>query len=198
MEKNKKIKEITHVFGLLMAFSIMGLIVTGCEKKVNANLEEKAGTDNNSVKNSGSEDELIKKNLAKFDTLDFKVFSKRDWKRFHESHADNVIVHFPDGHVTNGLKKHIEDMEAMFVYAPDTRITAHPIKVGQGNITAVTGVMEGTFTQPMPDGKGGFIKPTGKKFKIPMATFSIWKEDGTMSEEFLYWDNQTYMKQLGL
>lgn len=138
----------------------------------------------------------VARNLAKFDTLDFNVFSHRDWSRFHESHAEDVIVHFPDGHSTNGLKKHIEDMEAMFVYAPDTRITEHPIKIGQGNITAVTGFMEGTFTAPMPNGKGGFIQPTGKKFKIPMATVSIWKPDGTMSEEFLYWDNQTYMNQL--
>ncbi|MES2418337.1 MAG: ester cyclase [Bacteroidota bacterium] len=142
--------------------------------------------------------ELVAKNIKAFDTLDFNVFSRRDWKRFHESHAQDVVVHFPDGHQTNGLKKHIDDMEAMFVYAPDTRITAHLIKIGSGNITAVTGIMEGTFTEPMPDGKGGFIKPTGKKFKIPMSTFSIWKADGTMSEEFLYWDNLTYMKQLGL
>lgn len=89
-------------------------------------------------------------------------------------------------------------MEAMFVYAPDTRITVHPIKIGQGNITAVTGVMEGTFTKPMPIGNGKFIQPTGKAFKIPMATVSIWKQDGTMSEEYLFWDNQTYMNQLGI
>ena len=152
----------------------------------------------NQVKNYKSAQALIAKNIEKFDTLDFNVFSRRDWKRFHESHAEDVVVHFPDGHQTNGLKRHIDDMEAMFVYAPDTRITAHLIKIGSGNITAVTGIMEGTFTEPMPDGKGGFIKPTGKKFKIPMSTFSIWKEDGTMSEEFLYWDNLTYMKQLGL
>lgn len=144
------------------------------------------------------DDQLVAANIARFDTLDFNIFNKRDWERFHENHADDVIVHFPDGHSTKGLKKHVEDMEAMFVYAPDTRITSHDIKIGQGNITAVTGVMEGTFTEPMPDGKGGFIKPTGKKFKIPMSTFSIWNDDGKMSEEFLYWDNKAYMTQMGL
>lgn len=142
--------------------------------------------------------EMIAKNLATFDTLDFNVFSRRDWARFHESHAKDVIVHFPDGHITNGLEKHIQDMEAMFVYAPDTRISVHPIKIGSGNITAVTGIMEGTFTKPMPIGNGKFIQPTGKSFKIPMCTVGIWKKDGTMSEEYLFWDNQTYMNQLGL
>jgi hypothetical protein len=152
----------------------------------------------NQIKVLTADNEMISKNITKFDTLDFNVFSRRNWSRFHESHAQDVIVHFPDGHVTNGLKKHIEDMDAMFVYAPDTRITEHPIKMGHRNSTAVTGIMEGTFTKPMPIGNGKFIQPTGKKFKIPMATVGVWKEDGTMSEEFLYWDNQAYMNQLGL
>jgi len=84
------------------------------------------------------------------------------------------------------------------VYAPDTRIKEHPIRFGSGNMTAVTGVFEGTFTQPMPIGNGKFIQPTGKVFKIPMATIGIWGPDGTMTEEHLFWDNQTYMNQIGL
>ena len=57
--------------------------------------------------------------------------------------------------------------------------------------------MTGTFTQPMPKGDGTFIQPTGKAFKLPMCTIGRW-ENGVMVEEFLYWDNQTYYKQLGL
>jgi hypothetical protein len=49
----------------------------------------------------------------------------------------------------------------------------------------------------MPDGKGGFIQPTGKAFKMPMATIGFWK-NGTMYEEHLFWDNATYAKQIGL
>lgn len=58
-------------------------------------------------------------------------------------------------------------------------------------------VMTGTFTHPMPIGGGKVIQPTGKKFSLPMATIGRWK-DGVMVEEFLFWDNQTYMKQIGL
>lgn len=140
---------------------------------------------------------IVEENLIKFDTLDFKIFSRQDWQRFHESHDKNITVHFPDGHTTEGLDVHLKDMAAMFVYAPDTRIEVHPIRLGQGNLTAVTGIMEGTFTEPMPIGNNQFIKPTGKKFKIPMATFGIWK-DGVMIEEYLYWDNKTYMEQMGI
>lgn len=141
--------------------------------------------------------ELTNEYLVKFDTLDFVVFSNQEWVRFHESHDENIKVYWPDGHFTVGLTQHIEDMKAMFVYAPDTRIKEHPIRFGSGQFTAVTGIMEGTFTHPMPIGDGKFIQPTGKSFKIPMATIGVWK-DGVMIEEHLFWDNQTYMKQLGV
>src|SRR6476660_7015241 len=106
----------------------------------------------NKASNTSTADdqESVAAHLAKFDTLDFNIFSHRDWDRFHESHDKDIKVYFPDGHMTQGLDVHIKDMDAMFVYAPDTRITAHPIKIGSGNITAVTGIMEGTFTKPMP------------------------------------------------
>ena len=140
-------------------------------------------------------DKLVQQHLIIFDTLDYTVFSNQQWQRFHESHGQDIKVYWPDGHVTVGLAKHIEDMKALFVYAPDTRIKQHPIRFGSGNFTAVTGVFEGTFTQPMPIGDGKFIQPTGKKFSIPMATIGIWK-DGVMTEEHLFWDNKTYMDQI--
>jgi SnoaL-like polyketide cyclase len=144
-----------------------------------------------------SGNEAIANHLVKFDTLDFTIFSNQEWVRFHESHSKDIIVHWPDGHFTTGLEKHIEDLKAMFVYAPNTQIKEHPIRFGSGNYTAVTGIMTGTFSKPMPIGNGKFIQPTGKSFKLPMATIGIWK-DGSMAEEYLYWDNQTYMNQLGL
>ena len=147
------------------------------------------------VKELAAANELISKHLETFDTLDYTVFSNRQWTRLHESHAKDIKVHFPDGHIEVGLEQHIKTLDAMFVYAPDTRIKEHPIKFGSGNFTAVMGWMEGTFTQPMPIGDGKFIQPTGKKFRIPMATIGIWK-NGTMSEEYLFWDNKTYMDQI--
>lgn len=148
---------------------------------------------------SAHADELAmeQKNLANFDDLDFNVFSNRKWDQLSHSHAKDILVHWPDGHTTTGIDVHIADLEKMFVYAPDTRIKVHPIRIAQGNLTAVSGVMEGTFTQPMPLGDGKFIQPTGKAFKLPMATIGRW-ENGVMQEEWLYWDNQTYMTQLGL
>lgn len=141
---------------------------------------------------------LAAQHLATFDDLDYNAFSNQQWVDFHKSHADDIVVHWPDGRSTKGLDVHIKDLEAMFVYAPDTRIKQHPIKVADGEWTAVVGIMEGTFTRPMPLPDGTSIPPTGKSFKIAMATIGHWNADGVMTEEYLFWDNAAFMKQLGL
>jgi hypothetical protein len=139
----------------------------------------------------------VESHIATFDDLDFNVFTNQKWGELSRSHAHDILVHWPDGHTTKGIEKHIEDLKAMFVYAPDTRIKVHPVKFGSGEWTSVIGEMEGTFTKPMPTGGGKTIAPTGKAFKLPMCTVGRWK-NGVMVEEFLFWDNQTYMKQIGL
>jgi hypothetical protein len=96
-------------------------------------------------------------NLETFDALDFEVFSRQDWSRLGESHAPYIRAHFPDGHYTDGIDTHIADMAAWFQWAPDLRVDAHPLRLAKDNLTAVTGVLKGTFSKPMPDGKGGTI-----------------------------------------
>jgi SnoaL-like polyketide cyclase len=144
-----------------------------------------------------AENAAVQQNLKTFDNLDYVVFSGQKWERLKESHAPNVKVVWPDGHVTVGIEQHIQDLKGLFVHAPNTRIKDHPVGFGVGNMTVVEGVFEATFTKPLPDGKGGFIQPTGKSVKIPMSTIGFWK-DGLMYEEHLFWDNQAYTKQLGL
>jgi len=135
--------------------------------------------------------------LRRFDSLDFEVYSHQKWDSLQLSHADNILVHYPDGSTTKGLHDHIEALKPMFVFAPDTKISEHPVKFGINGWTSVIGTMEGTFTKPMPIGNGRFIQPTGKKFKLSMNTVGNW-ENGKMIEEYLFWDNQAFMKQIGL
>jgi len=139
----------------------------------------------------------VERNLEVFDTLDFDVFSNQKWDRLHESHANDIVVTWPDGHETKGIDRHIEDLKALFVFAPDITIKVHPIRFGSGTWTAVTGVMTGTFTRPMAAGGGKTIAPTGKRFAIGMATIGHWNGK-TMDHEWLFWDNQDFMKQIGL
>ena len=70
------------------------------------------------------------------------------------------------------------------------------MRIVSGEWTSVIGVMGGTFSRPMPT-PGGPIAPTGKSFKLQMVTVGHWK-DGVMDEEYLFWDNASFMKQIGL
>jgi SnoaL-like polyketide cyclase len=140
----------------------------------------------------------VEKNLKVFDVLDFDVFSGQKWDRLSESHDKDIVVTWPDGHETKGIAKHIEDLKAMFVYAPDIRIREHPIRFGSGSFTTATGVMTGTFSKPMPIGDGKFIQPTGKRFALGMVTIGHWGANGHMDHEWLFWDSGDFMKQLGL
>lgn len=150
------------------------------------------------AKQPRSSDERVTRHLATFDDLDFNVFTNQKWDQLSKSHSKDIVVHWPDGHQTKGIEKHIEDLKAMFVYAPDTRILQHPVKFGSGEWTSVIGIMEGTFTKPMPVPNGQPISPTGKAFKLTMNTIGRWNAQGTMDEEYLFWDNATYMKQIGI
>lgn len=137
------------------------------------------------------------KNLATFDDLDFNVYSHQKWDELPRSHAANILVHYPDGHTTRGLADHIAALKPMFVFAPDTHIDQHPIRIAQGNLTAVMGVLQGHFSRPMPAGNGKALPPTGKAFTLSMTTIGRW-EHGVMVEEWLLWDNRSFMQQIGL
>jgi len=188
---------------IYVAFVAMFLISTTVSAAKNTSLQKESKSQREiailraQIKMLTAGNAEIAKNLQTFDTLDFTVFSNQQWVRLHESHAKDIKVNWPDGHFTTGIERHIADLKNMFIYAPDTQIKIHPIRFGSGNMTCVTGVMTGTFTLPMPIGDGKFIQPTGKTFSLPMCTVGIWK-DGVMIEEYLFWDNQTYMNQLGL
>jgi hypothetical protein len=101
----------------------------------------------------GSPDNVTQ-HLATFDDLDFNVYTHQKWDELGKSHAKDIIVHYPDGHITKGIPDHIAELKGMWVFAPDNRIVEHPIKFGHGDYTAVTGFLLGTFTQPMPIGVG--------------------------------------------
>lgn len=156
-----------------------------------------ATADNSELAKYKAAEATVKDHIVIFDTLDFDVYTHQKWDRMKESHAQDILVHYPDGHTTKGLDKHIEELKPMFVFAPDTRIEVHPVKFGSGEWTSVIGVLEGTFTKPMPSGDGKMIQPTSKKFRLEMCTVGHWK-NGVMDEEYLFWDNLSFMKQIGL
>jgi hypothetical protein len=179
--------------GMLVPFAAMVAMagLPGCSRSDSGS----AATTNPGEAASGHTPEQAK-NLANFDDLDFRVYSGQKWDEFSKSHAPDIVVHYPDGSTTTGLAPHLEKLKPQFGFAPDTRIREHPIKLADGHMTAVQGIMEGTFTRPMDLGNGKSIKPTGRKFRLEMVTIGRW-EDGLMKEEWLYWDNAAFMNQVG-
>ena len=190
----KKLSTIKTIATLFIVAAIV--TITSCS---NSSQDEKIKSLQTELDKYKADEALTQKRLAMFDTLDYEYYSNQKWDMFKHNHADNIKVIYPDGMVTTGLyPQHIDMLTPMFVFAPDTKIKEHPVKFGSGDWTAVIGVMEGTFSKPMPIGNGKTIPPTGKKFKLSMTTLGHWGPDGKMIEEYLFWDNQSFMKQIGL
>jgi predicted ester cyclase len=186
-----------RTLAFLLSGIVIGIAFTGCgnNQQSPSNTDEtKKSNDQNAMNN----EQLTQERLRRFDSLDFQFYSNQMWDSLAVSHDANIKVYYPDGTTTTGLfPQHIDMLKPMFVFAPDIKITSHPVKFGTGEWTTVIGEMEGTFSAPMPIGNGKTIPPTGKKFKLSMCTVGHWK-DGKMIEEYLFWDNQAFMKQIGL
>ena len=102
-------------------------------------------------------------NLALFDQLDFEAWNDRDWDLFRQLHADDVHVE-GFGQTTEGIEAHLAWAQAFVAQVPDSKIVAHPIRIGAGDWIAVTGVSNDGSTS---------------------ATIARW-ENGQIAEEYLF------------
>ena len=183
-------------FIIIFSGVLLSVMLIAC----NGNKQSSSDTNQSNANHTDpvNNDHLTQERLRRFDSLDFQFYSNQQWDSFAISHDPNIKVYYPDGTVTTGLfPQHIDMLTPLFGFAPDTKIKSHPVKFGSGDWTAVIGEMEGTFSKPMDIGNGKTIPPTGKKFKLSMSTIAHWK-DGKIIEEYLHWDNQSMMKQIGL
>lgn len=180
--------------------AVAALAGTGCAGNAgnSAYLQARVDSLQSELKKIMDEKTLTDQRLRRFDSLDFDFYSGQKWDSLAISHDANIKVYYPDGSITTGLfPQHIDRLKPMFVFAPDTKIKTHPVRFGSGDWTAVIGEMEGTFSKPMSIGGGKTIPPTGKPFKLSMVTIGHW-QGNKMIEEYLFWDNQAFMKQIGL
>ncbi|WP_447920283.1 hypothetical protein [Achromobacter aegrifaciens] len=90
---------------------------------------------------SGIPPELAR-NLANFDDLDFHVYTGQQWENLHKSPGKDILVHYPDGHTSKGIPDHVKELKFMWTFAPDNRITEHPVRFGSADAqwTAVLAV----------------------------------------------------------
>ncbi|MES2648907.1 MAG: polyketide cyclase, partial [Bacteroidota bacterium] len=106
-------KSLFIVFGIVTFLSTL----QSCRQSGSSANSSNSNTDSlkNIVQELVASNDSIASRLKKFDTLDYEVFSNQQWRRFKESHAQNVKVYWPDGHVTEGLDIHLEDMKKLFI-----------------------------------------------------------------------------------
>jgi hypothetical protein len=137
-----------------------------------------------------------KEHLETFDELDLVAFNGRDMKRIEEIHADNVIVHNPDGTKTSPFSPHSEELKFLFDTF-DFTVAEHIVGFGHGEWTAGISISEGQWVKPLKLPNGKVLQPTNKKVRIKIATIARW-ENGRIAEEYLFWDNADWNKQIGL
>ena len=106
----------------------------------------------------------VEQNLANFDRLDFEGWNGQDWDLFTQLHAaDTHVEGF--GTNTDGIELHVAWAQEFIAANPDTyQILSHPIRIGAGDWTAVTGLLQDGST---------------------MATIARW-ENGQIAEEYLF------------
>lgn len=105
--------------------------------------------------------------LDMFHDLDFEGFNKQNWEFFSSLHTDDVIVEV-NGERTEGIHPHIEQAKGLFAALPDTVITDHLIKFGQGEWTCTVSRIE------------NMGKPETK-----LVTIARWRGD-QVSEEYIF------------
>ena len=111
---------------------------------------------------TAADTEQAKENLALFDRLDFEAWNDRDWDLFRQLHAEEVKVG-GFGQQTEGIEEPLSWAQAFIEAVPDSKIDAHPIRIGAGDWTAVTGTSGGQTS----------------------ATIARW-ENGQIVEEYLF------------
>lgn len=146
----------------------------------------------------GESTDPVARHLELFDQLDFEAYNKQNWNRFRQIHCDDVVVTDSMGNSTQGIDAHVAAMQPIFSWAPDNHVVDHPIRMGQGDYTAVTGHTHLTFTQPMALPGGITVPPTGKAADGLMVTIAHWRGDCIAEEQLFFPDTSVSGKQLGL
>lgn len=136
------------------------------------------------------------KHLATFDELDLEAFNSRDMKRIKEIHADQVKVYNPDGTITEPMGPHGEELQFLFDTF-DFKVVEHIVGFGFGEWTAGISISTGKWVKPITLEDGTVLEPTGKSVSLKIATIARW-ENGRIAEEYLFWDNADWNKQIGL
>lgn len=126
-----------------------------------------------------------------------EAFNAHDWGRFFSRYHESVVEYAPElTEPVKGVAALRERFENGAEAFPDQRIDGVRT-FGQGDWVCLEGVFRGTQTGPFVGPGGRTIPATNKRVELWVAlVFKI--EAGKVTEEHDYYDNMTFMSQLGL
>lgn len=183
-----------------LAFYILLLgIFVGSSVQANDNISElksRIADLESQIATHAAERAQTARHLKIFDELDLVAFNNRDLKRIGEIHADDVVVHNPDGTKTAPFKPHGEELQFLFDTF-DFKVADHLVGFGFGEWTAGISVSKGKWVKPITTPDGKVLQPTGKSVSLKIATIARW-ENGRIAEEYLFWDNADWNRQIGM
>ena len=130
-----------------------------------------------------------------------EAWNARDLDTFDAYHEQSdVVVYWPGREKTPTLggPDHRAESERFWAAFPDNKVK-HPYDVlfGDGDYTAFVTTFTGTFTGQLELPDGTVIQPTGKSFEVMFSTIARWR-DGKIVEEYLKYDNASFLQQIGL
>lgn len=149
-----------------------------------------------SVHDDGNGNNTVKKHLLQLQILNFYGSNKQNFDIIRKIYDDKALMRIANEPGVTDMEKNITEMRKMYITAPDTIITSHSIQFGSGEWTAVEQIMTGTFTG-VYNMDNIICQPTGNKFEIHACSLIRWNNNRII-EENIYWDNHSFLKQLGI
>jgi len=190
------LKEITMKKTQIVIVILLAIIVFSCSNNGNSELQTKVNELQALVDAHKTERAATAKHLEIFDELDLVAFNNRDMKRIKQIHADDVKVYNPDGTITEPMLPHAEELQFLFDTF-DFKVAEHIVGFGFGEWTAGISISKGKWIKPITMPDGTVLQPTGKAVSLKIATIARWEND-RIAEEYLFWDNADWNRQIGL
>ncbi len=126
-----------------------------------------------------------------------EAFNAQDWDRFFAFDDESIVTYAPNlEEPLKGLEAYKERFETNVEAFPDQHIETKRV-FGDAEWVVLEGVFTGTHKGAFLGPGGEEIPPTHRRVELPLAlVFKI--EGGKVTEEHDYYDNLTFMSQLGL
>jgi hypothetical protein len=191
------LKEVTMKKAIIVIFALLLANLIGCVGATDtAKLQARIDDLQAQIDAHKAERAATAKHLKIFDELDLEAFNKRDMARIKQIHADDVKVYNPDGTITEPMPPHAEELQFLFDTF-DFKVAEHIVGFGFGEWTAGISISKGKWIKPITMPDGTVLQPTGRPVSLKIATIARWEND-RIAEEYLFWDNADWNRQIGL